>query len=135
MWMGLHRHLQPFCAIHCEFITKLVGGKGFSYQVNMFLFTRLMPCLVALLLGLGACAGTGANLPPIPPPAAGPYRLGAGDLVRIMVYGARELTGSFAVGDDGTVSLPLAGTVPATGHDSGALALAIAARLESRGMM
>jgi polysaccharide export outer membrane protein len=101
----------------------------------MFLIARLLPCLVALLLGLGACDGPGEDLPPMPPPAAGPYRLGTGDLVRIIVYGDRELTGSFAVGGDGTVSLPLAGTVPATGRDSDALAQGIAARLESRGMM
>jgi polysaccharide export outer membrane protein len=101
----------------------------------MFLVIRLLPCLVVLLLGLAACAGPGEDLPPILPAAAGPYRLGTGDLVRIIVYGNRELTGSFAVGDDGTVSLPLAGPVPASGHDSNGLAGTIAARLESRGMM
>lgn len=43
------------------------------------------------------------------------YRLGAGDKIRVIVYGEDSLTGEFFVGGSGKVSLPLVGEVQATG--------------------
>lgn len=43
------------------------------------------------------------------------YRLGAGDKVRVNVFGEEALTGEFLVGGGGKVSLPLLGEVQATG--------------------
>jgi len=45
----------------------------------------------------------------------GDYRLGAGDKVRIIVYGEDALTGEYFVSGAGTVAFPLIGEVPARG--------------------
>jgi len=43
------------------------------------------------------------------------YRLGAGDKVRIIVYGEPTLTGEYSISSSGRISFPLIGDVPATG--------------------
>ena len=43
------------------------------------------------------------------------YHLGAGDKVRIIVFGEESLTGEFFVSSAGTVSFPLIGDIPAEG--------------------
>lgn len=57
-----------------------------------------------------------------PPAGAGPasaieqipeYKLGAGDKVRIIVYGEPTLTGDYSVSGSGNISFPLIGDVPA----------------------
>ena len=45
----------------------------------------------------------------------GDYRLGAGDKIRIIVFGEQDLSGEFVVGDSGKVDLPLIGGVGANG--------------------
>jgi polysaccharide export outer membrane protein len=89
------------------------------------------------LLGLpAACAPTGSDLPPLPPLTdVGAYHLGPGDRVRVLVYGDKELSETFAIGDDGVIELPLAGDVKASGDTPTALAAAIAATLTARGMI
>lgn len=57
------------------------------------------------------------------------YALGAGDSVRITVYQEPELTGVYAVGPDGAISMPLLGTVDAAGRTTSELARVIADRL------
>jgi polysaccharide biosynthesis/export protein len=94
--------------------------------------STLSAVVAATLVG---CGMAGSDLPPLPPAAATPYRLGAGDRIRVIVYGDKELSDSFAIADDGSVSLPLAGSVQASGHSTAAVAACIAAALESRGMM
>jgi polysaccharide biosynthesis/export protein len=104
----------------------------------MFFLTlpwRLSILAALLAVTLVGCGRSGSDLPPLPPPAVTPYRLGAGDRIRVMVYGDKELSDTFAIADDGTVSLPLAGTVQASGRSTAAVAAGIAAALESRGMM
>lgn len=86
--------------------------------------TRLVQCfalLLTLVLGVSACAQAplssivdttssenGVRLVP-------EYRLGAGDKVRVNVFGEEALTGEFLVGGSGKVSLPLIGEVQASG--------------------
>jgi polysaccharide biosynthesis/export protein len=85
---------------------------------------------------VAGCAPTGSDLPPLPPLAnTGTYHLGPGDRVRVIVYGDKELSDVFAIGDDGLVSLPLAGNLAASGRTPAELADAIAARLKQRGMI
>lgn len=43
------------------------------------------------------------------------YQLGAGDKIRLNVFGEDNLSGEFTVNGSGTVALPLIGTVPAAG--------------------
>jgi polysaccharide biosynthesis/export protein len=102
-----------------------------------FLTLPRRPAVLAAVIAatLAGCGMAGSDLPPLPPPQITPYRLGAGDRIRVIVYGDKELSDSFAIADDGTVSLPLAGTVQASGRSTSDVAAGIAAALESRGMM
>ena len=43
----------------------------------------------------------------------GDYRLGAGDKIRIIVFGEQDLSGEFVVGDSGGIDMPLIGWVNA----------------------
>jgi protein involved in polysaccharide export with SLBB domain len=76
------------------------------------------------------------------PAAAAVYTLGTGDQVRIKVHEWRSalgevhewsaLSGEFAVGADGNVSVPIIGMVPATGHTLEELTTAIATGLHNK---
>lgn len=103
---------------------------------------KLCDCVIAGILMLAAaplligCAPTGSDLPPLPPAGdTSVYQLGPGDRVRVIVYGDKELTGIYAIGDDGLISLPLAGAVPADGRTPSGLADAVAQHLSDRGMI
>ncbi|RYY05406.1 MAG: polysaccharide export protein, partial [Alphaproteobacteria bacterium] len=43
---------------------------------------------------------------------AGAYRLGVGDLLRVLTFGEEQLTGEFRVDDQGQIAMPLIGSVP-----------------------
>ena len=57
------------------------------------------------------------------------YRLGAGDKVRVTVYGEPNLTGEYYVSTRGTLSVPLIGDVPAAGQTVPQIAEAVRAKL------
>jgi polysaccharide export outer membrane protein len=57
------------------------------------------------------------------------YRLGAGDKLRIIVFGEESLTGEFFVSGSGKVSFPLIGEVEAVGKSIPELQQAIEAKL------
>jgi polysaccharide biosynthesis/export protein len=59
-----------------------------------------------------------------------PYTLGAGDKLRVIVFGQDGISGTYPVGADGHVSLPLVGSVSASGFTTAQLAREIAARLQ-----
>ena len=65
-------------------------------------------------LALAAC-DAGHNLQPLPDYQSGAYLLGAGDFLRVLTFGEDQLTGEFRVSDQGTIGLPLVGSVVATG--------------------
>lgn len=76
-----------------------------------------MGCAVAL----SACADNGATPPPgfsdaAPGRVDSAYRLGAGDKIKIAVFGEQDLSGQFEVNGHGAVSMPLVGEVPAKGR-------------------
>ena len=71
------------------------------------------PWMVIALL-LVSCA-PGSDLQPLPAATPGPYKLGAGDQVRVITFGEDQLTGKFQISDSGNVAIPLLGTVPAEG--------------------
>jgi polysaccharide export outer membrane protein len=78
-----------------------------------------------------------AEAPPLGPPqmvdpADGPYMLDTGDKLRIFVYGHPNLSRLYTVDQQGMVSVPLIGDVPARGRTSRGLARAIAGRLGSQ---
>lgn len=63
------------------------------------------------------------------------YRLDAQDRLRIHVHEWPVLTGEFAVGPDGKITLPMIGEVPASGLLSGELANRIAEKLKGKAQL
>ena len=57
------------------------------------------------------------------------YKLGAGDRMRIIVYGQQNLTGEYALDGAGVLAFPLIGQVPAMGMTPAQLERAIVAKL------
>lgn len=92
---------------------------------------RLLLITTALLAGLavGGCSGYR------PAPAAfhemldQPYRLGAGDRIRVTVFEQDALTNTYSVDQAGYVAFPLVGSVPARGHTAKQLEATLAAKL------
>jgi polysaccharide export outer membrane protein len=88
---------------------------------------RSLLCFL-LCVVVTACA-PGRGLPDLPPAAAGSYRLGPSDVVRLITFGEDSLTGEFRVSDSGTIALPLIGAIPASGLSPDALAARVAEAL------
>ncbi|MGE0596543.1 MAG: polysaccharide biosynthesis/export family protein [Hyphomonadaceae bacterium] len=86
--------------------------------------------LAGLLASLAsACAGT---IPSGEPDAleAREYQLGAGDQLRITVFGESDLTGQYQINPQGDIAFPLIGNVTAGGKTLGELAAAITTALQ-----
>ncbi|MBB4198070.1 sugar transporter [Rhodoblastus sphagnicola] len=63
--------------------------------------------------------------------ASQPYALGAGDRVRVIVFGQDSLSNSFSVDSSGHIAMPLIGLVPAAGRSPAQLATEIEGRLRA----
>jgi polysaccharide export outer membrane protein len=74
---------------------------------------RSIACLLLCLVAV-ACA-PGHGLPDLPSAAPGAYRLGSGDVIRLITVGDDTLTGEFRVSDSGMIALPMLGAVHASG--------------------
>jgi len=68
---------------------------------------------------------------PMPPSHAAPYRLDAGDKLRVVVYGQEGLTNTYAIDAGGSITMPLIGSVPARGRTPAGLAAEITAKLRN----
>jgi polysaccharide export outer membrane protein len=90
---------------------------------------------VAAVLALGALQCAVAAAPPPPPDKSAVkaplLQLGPGDSVSIQVYGQPDLSTTVYVGDDGTVSVPLAGNIQVTGLSPAQASSRIEAALKS----
>lgn len=86
-------------------------------------------------MSLAGCAGPGDDLPPLPATPERAYRLGAGDQVRILVYGEDQLSGDYRVNDTGGIALPLIGSVRAAGSSPAELEHTVASALDKSGML
>lgn len=67
-----------------------------------------------LVAGCASSSRTSIAASPLPA-AAGVYRLGLGDKLRVNIYGEPQLSGEFQVSGTGVVSMPLIGEVKAVG--------------------
>lgn len=91
-----------------------------------------LSCMAVLAVCSVLCfAQSPSNAPPAPvvelkknpievlrelePPADAPYRLGNGDQITVEVLGRPELTAKYAVGPDGKITLPFAGSLEIAG--------------------
>lgn len=93
---------------------------------------RMALAALAIILPLAACSSQGAGLPLLESSSKADdanYRLGPGDKLHIQVLGAEDITGDYAVGDNGTVSSPLIGDVKAAGSTRAELERAMERKL------
>jgi polysaccharide biosynthesis/export protein len=90
---------------------------------------RLLAGLLCCCLLASGCA-PGHGLPDLPPSSPHAYRLGPGDVVRVITFGEDATTGEFRVNDSGALALPLIGTIQASGLATDALAARIGAALQ-----
>lgn len=63
-------------------------------------------------------------------PAAADYLLSQGDQLTVLVYQREDLSGTHLVGDDGMISLPLLGRLPAASSTLGQLEKSVASTIE-----
>jgi polysaccharide export outer membrane protein len=81
---------------------------------------------------MAGCALPGAYVPELLATTPDePYRLGAGDRLRVIVFGQDALSNSYTVDGTGHISMPLIGVVGAAGLTAQALQHEIAARLRN----
>ena len=72
--------------------------------------------LAFLVLALSALAEEPSPSPsPSPAPAAADYRVGAGDVLEVQVFGNEDLSRSASVQPSGAIHLPLIGEIPVAG--------------------
>jgi polysaccharide biosynthesis/export protein len=123
-------------------LTKM-NGIGMSTNLQSTAVTKIGgAALLALLLSLGACAGTAYKRSDIRAPQpeffAPPdqifvtnrdHRLGPSDVVDVLVYRAPEFSGQFRVDDSGKIMMPLIGSFPVQGMTTTQLASDLRARL------
>lgn len=89
-----------------------------------------MRCLVCFFLCfLATSCAPGRDLPDLAPISPTSYRLGPGDVVRLITFGEDSLTGEFRVSDSGKIALPLVGAVAASGLSPDNLAARVAEAL------
>ena len=82
--------------------------------------------------GCAAMVAPGSNLPPLPTPSAGPYRLGSGDQINLRIYDQSQLSGMYSVDDSGFIDLPLLGLIQAGGISPDQLATRVSIALQSQ---
>src|SRR3954452_24288893 len=89
-----------------------------------FSAVRMLAGLLCCCLLANGCA-PGHDLPDLPPASQHAYRLGPGDVVRVITFGEDATTGEFRVNDGGALALPLIGTIQASGLTTDALSTRI----------
>jgi polysaccharide biosynthesis/export protein len=63
--------------------------------------------------------------------ASAPYRVAAGDRLRIIVFGQDSLSNAYSVDGAGRIAMPLIGSVPVYGLDAPSIEKEVAARLRN----
>ena len=89
---------------------------------------------LAVGAGLAACT-SGADIPPLPAAESDVYRLGASDVLRVIVFGDQQMTGEFRVSDSGNIAVPLLGNVPAAGLSTTQLEASISGLLKQKNLI
>lgn len=95
---------------------------------------RLRYWIVAAVAGVAALAGGCTERAPLTEPVqalSGPYTLGPGDRLRIVVYDQPSLTNLYEVDQSGGISMPLIGDVHARNATTDELARRIEVKLAS----
>src|SRR5690606_22561720 len=106
---------RPSSSTRHRFPAMTLSLQGFHLAARSGLAFVLALSLSVLILGLSL-------LPAAAQSAAEPYRVGAGDVLAVMVYGETGLSGEFTVSPDGTIAYPILGNVPVAGLTSAEIA-------------
>ena len=102
------------------------GGRGLWHR------RRIVRTAGVGLAGFLASCAPGRKLPLLPDPAGGAYQLGAGDQIRVITFGAEQLSGTFRIDDTGLIAVPLLGTVRAAGNTTEGLASMLERSLQQK---
>lgn len=94
--------------------------------------SRMMWAIALLVEGAAACASSGAPPVVVAPDRSPDSALGPGDTFEVNVYGEKELSGKYRVGEDGTINFPFVGHIPAAGKGPAAIADAIQTALADK---
>jgi protein involved in polysaccharide export with SLBB domain len=87
---------------------------GGQYRDQRMVPYRWLGFVVIALLSIAGCGGLDPNMSPLATSAV-ELRLAPGDKLRITVYGEDKLSGEYQIDNAGSLSIPLAGTIPAAG--------------------
>ena len=87
--------------------------------------------LTAIAVTVGGCATYQPQNDAFEESLVSPYRLDSGDRLRVVVFGQRDLSNTYAVDSAGYIAMPLIGAVAARGRSTQELEGAIAAALRS----
>jgi polysaccharide export outer membrane protein len=93
--------------------------------------SALRASLAASPRNVYAAAPTAYATAPMPIAYDAPYRLDAGDKLRVVVYGQEGLTNTYAIDAGGSITMPLIGAVSARGRTPAGLAGEISAHLRN----
>ncbi len=97
-------------------------------SVRRFLLVALQVAGLAAILGGAACGHATREAFEAPPPLAD-STLGVGDTFEVRVFGEADLTGTYRVSGEGTITFPLAGQIKVEGLEPQLAAKKIAERL------
>ena len=91
-----------------------------------------LPLIAVVLcaLAVSGCMRTAAPITSAYAAVDEPYRLDAGDRLRVVIYGQEGLTNTYTVDAGGSITMPLIGAVRARGLTPAELAAAVTARFK-----
>jgi protein involved in polysaccharide export with SLBB domain len=98
-------------------------------------FATALTALAVLVVAGCASGALPAGTAQVAPGQVPDYQLGAGDRVRVNVFGEEELSGEFLVSSRGTVALPLIGEVKADGLTLDAFSASVQEKLVASDMV
>lgn len=122
---------MPLQSLYRKIVRRAHALNGFADRLGRWVFWPGKPSLglALLMLAVSGCAtAPEATLTAQPDP--GPYRLGVGDQVRILILEEPQFTDLYTVNDAGTISLPVIGALPVNNLTTAELEQAVAQRLE-----
>lgn len=93
----------------------------------------LMIVAIAMSFALSSCGGQSVQTRVVEHPKAEtkPYVIGKDDQLDVVVWKEEQLSGNVTVAGDGTITIPLAGRVPAAGHTTDEVQEEIRHRLQA----
>lgn len=90
---------------------------GYSRTLTRTKSFVLIAILAAVVMVASSCASktVQTNVLGVTPPKIEPYKIGKGDVLSVVVWKEPQLTSDVTVAGDGTITVPLAGQVKASG--------------------